>query len=143
MAGSFGYELDLNRLSEEEKAEVACQVKAYKAHQELIHNGLYYRLSNPWEDNMSAWAFVSQEQTKVLVQGVVFRAAANVLRLRLRLAGLKADAVYRSSQDGQTYKGRALMSGGILLPKLMGDDAAFEICLEEKSFANAKVNFAI
>ena len=131
MAGSFGYELDLNRLSEEEKAEVACQVKAYKAHQELIHNGLYYRLSNPWEDNMSAWAFVSQEQTQILVQGVVFRAAANALRLRLRLAGLKADAVYRSSQDGRTYTGRALMSGGILLPKLMGDDAAFEICLEE------------
>ncbi len=131
MAGTFGYELDLNMLSREEKEQVALQVKNYKAHQDLIHNGRYYRLSNPFEENGAAWAFVSEDRNKVLIQGVVFRAAANVLRMRLRLAGLKADAVYRSVQDGRTYTGQALMTGGILLPEIKGDDAAFEICLEE------------
>ena len=36
MAGSFGYELDLNQLDQNEKEKVAEQVKAYKEYQELI-----------------------------------------------------------------------------------------------------------
>lgn len=47
MAGSFGYELDLNQLDQNEKEKVAEQVKAYKEYQELIYGGKYYRLSNP------------------------------------------------------------------------------------------------
>ncbi len=130
MAGSFGYELDLDKLTAEEKEEVAGQVCMYKKHQELIYNGLYYRLSNPYMENLSAWAFVSGEQSKVLVQGVVFRAASNVLRTRIRLTGLDEEAKYRMLQDGRIYTGKALMSGGILLPQIAGDDVSFTLFLE-------------
>lgn len=58
MAGSFGYELDLNQLSEEEKTVVAKQVTHYKEYQSLIYNGDYYRLANPFEDGMSAWSWI-------------------------------------------------------------------------------------
>lgn len=131
MAGSFGYELDLNKLEEWEKREVAGQVAAYKEHQELIYGGLYYRLSNPYEDNMSAWAFVSKDKSEVLVQGVVYRAAANTLRHRIRLSGLAADATYRTAMDQKEYTGQALMSGGLLLPEIKGDDVSFEIVLKK------------
>ncbi len=129
MAGSFGYELDLNCLSDEEKKEVAEQVKKYKGYQKLIYDGRYYRLSNPFVDGMSAWSWVSEDRKQVLVQGVVFRAVPNSLRRRLRLSGLDADARYQETESGTVCTGAALMSGGILLPRVWGDDAAFEVCL--------------
>lgn len=131
MAGSFGYELDLNTLDLEEKEQVAMQVKKYKEYQMLIHNGRYYRLSNPYEDALAVWAFVSENQKQALVQGVVYRAASNTLRRRIRLLGLKEDALYRIKGEDTSYTGKALMSGGVLLPKVTEDDMAVEIFLEE------------
>ena len=87
MAGSFGYELDLNQLSEEEKAVVAKQVTHYKEYQSLIYNGDYYRLANPFEDGMSAWSWISEDKKTILVQGVLFRAKPNVLE-RLEMMSL-------------------------------------------------------
>lgn len=130
MAGSFGYELDLNKLTSEEKEEVSRQVSTYKKYQRLIYNGLYYRLSNPHDENLSAWEFISEEKTKVLVQGVVFRSSANTLRQRIRLTGLEENGKYRIAADGCIYTGKTLMLGGILLPEIKGDDVSFEFCLE-------------
>ena len=129
MAGSFGYELDLNLLSEEEKQTVAEQVKKYRELQPLIYDGSYFRLSNPYTDGMAAWAFVSEDQSRVLVQGVIYRAQSNTLRKKIRLRGLDAKAHYRINGGEATYTGSALMAGGVLLPKTSGDDVSFEMFL--------------
>ena len=131
MAGSFGYELDLNQLSEEEKTVVAKQVTHYKEYQSLIYNGDYYRLANPFEDGMSAWSWISEDKKIILVQGVLFRAKPNVLRKTLRLMGLEAKKNYKIAGTEEVYTGVALMSGGVLLQRAVGDDVSFEIVLEE------------
>lgn len=131
MAGSFGYELDLNQLSEEEKTVVAKQVTHYKEYQSLIYNGDYYRLANPFEDGMSAWSWISEDKKTILVQGVLFRAKPNVLRKTLRLMGLEAKKNYKIAGTEEMYTGVALMSGGVLLQRAVGDDVSFEIVLEE------------
>lgn len=131
MAGSFGYELDLNQLSEEEKTVVAKQVTHYKEYQSLIYNGDYYRLANPFEDGMSAWSWISEDKKIILVQGVLFRAKPNVLRKTLRLMGLEAKKNYKIVGTEEVYTGVALMSGGVLLQRAVGDDVSFEIVLEE------------
>lgn len=131
MAGSFGYELDLNTLDEAEKQEVAQQVRTYRKYQPLIYNGAYFRLSDPYADGMAAWAFVSEDQSQALVHGVVYRAAPNALRRRLRLRGLKADAHYALRGAEGIYTGSALMAGGVLLPDVSGDDVSFEIYVEQ------------
>ena len=131
MAGSFGYELDLNQLSEEEKTVVAKQVTHYKESQSLIYNGDYYRLANPFEDGMSAWSWISEDKKTILVQGVLFRAKPNVLRKTLRLMGLEAKKNYKIAGTEEVYTGVALMSGGVLLQRAVGDDVSFEIVLEE------------
>lgn len=131
MAGSFGYELDLNQLSEEEKTVVAKQVTHYKEYQSLIYNGDYYRLANPFEDGMSAWSWISEDKKTILVQGVLFRAKPNVLRKTLRLMGLEAKKNYKIAGTEEVYTGVALMSGGVLLQRAVGDDVPFEIVLEE------------
>ena len=131
MAGRFGYELDLNQLSEEEKTVVAKQVTHYKEYQSLIYNGDYYRLANPFEDGMSAWSWISEDKKSILVQGVLFRAKPNVLRKTLRLMGLEAKKNYKIAGTEEVYTGAALMSGGVLLQRAVGDDVSFEIVLEE------------
>ena len=131
MAGSFGYELDLNQLSEEEKTVVAKQVTHYKEYQSLIYNGDYYRLANPFEDGMSAWSWISEDKKTILVQGVLFCAKPNVLRKTLRLMGLESKKNYKIAGTEEVYTGVALMSGGVLLQRAVGDDVSFEIVLEE------------
>lgn len=120
MAGSFGYELDLNLLSDEEKESVTKQIQQFKEYGSLIHNGTYYRLSNPLEDAYALWAFVSEDKKEVLVQGMIFRTEANMVRHCVPLRGLDAEAVYRT-KDGAAYTGDTLMHAGVLLPKSWGD----------------------
>ena len=95
MAGSFGYELDLNLLSDGEKQEVAEQIRQFKTYGPLIHNGKYYRLTNPMAEDAALWEFAAQDGSEVLVQGMLFHAEANVLRRTVQLRGLDAEKRYR------------------------------------------------
>lgn len=121
MAGSFGYELDLNLLSDGEKKEVAEQIRQFKTYGPLIHNGKYYRLTNPMAEDAALWEFAAQDGSEVLVQGMLFHAEANILRRTVQLRGLDAEKRYRLDGTEQVYTGAALMAGGVLLPKAWGD----------------------
>lgn len=121
MAGSFGYELDLNLLSDGEKQEVAEQIRQFKTYGPLIHNGKYYRLTNPMAEDEALWEFAAQDGSEVLVQGMLFHAEANVLRRTVQLRGLDAEKRYLLDGTEQVYTGAALMAGGVLLPKAWGD----------------------
>ena len=131
MAGSFGYELDLSTLTEEEKETMKEQVKKYRQYQLLIHNGDYYRLTNPHNSRIAAWQWNDNTNGNVLVQGVVFRAVANMVRDKIKLMGVDALAKYKLKGTGEIYSGMALMTGGILIPRTTGDDAAFELFFEK------------
>lgn len=127
MAGSFGYELDLNTLSHDEKQEVKEQIARFKENGPLIHNGLYYRLSDPMTDKFAVWEFASEDGREALVHGVIFRTEPNCTQYCIKLRGLLPDTDYRLAENGEVYKGSALMNGGILLPKSWGDYAPVEM----------------
>ncbi|MGN0457209.1 MAG: alpha-galactosidase, partial [Acutalibacteraceae bacterium] len=131
MSGSFGYELDLNTLSEEEKNAVIEQNKRFKKYGPLIHNGRYYRLSNPMTDKFAIWSFVSENSGEVLVHGMIFRTEPNMTRYSVKLRGLIPDKKYVVDGDNTIYTGKALMEGGILLPKPWGDFFPIELHLKE------------
>lgn len=121
MAGSFGYELDLNVLTHGEKEEVKKQIAQFKAYGSLIHNGKYYRLTNPMTDKEAIWSFVSKDASEVLVQGMLFHTEPNMVRHMVCLRGLSPKKKYQLSGTEMVYTGAALMNGGILLPKAWGD----------------------
>lgn len=129
MCGSFGYELDLNTLTEEEKEEVKSQIRAFKEFGPLIHNGKFYRLSDPYHDNYAIWQFVSEDQKETLVQGMIFRSEPNMLRSPVVLRGLDPQKKYCLREDGRVYSGSALMAGGLLLPETSGDYVPVEFYL--------------
>lgn len=127
MAGSFGYELDLNALTDEEKEEVKAQIKRYKKYQPLIHNGKYYRLSNPLADEYAAWEFVSDDKSEALIHGVIFRTKPNSLRYVIKPRSLDEDAEYTVSGYDGVYTGSSLMNGGVLVPVTSGDYCSVEL----------------
>ena len=131
MSGSFGYELDLNTLTDEEKEAVTEQIKRFKKYGPLIHNGKYYRLSSPLTDNYAIWSFVSEDCSEALVHGMIFRTEPNMLRYFVKLRGLAPEKEYAVDGTDKVYTGRALMEGGILLPKSWGDFFPVELHLKE------------
>ena len=130
MAGSFGYELDLNTLPQEEKEEVRKQVSDYKKYYELIHRGDYYRLNAPGDGKeFVAWAFVSEDKKQVLVNLVVTHTRANNKPLFMKLKGLDPDAGYYM-EDGRSLSGSALMNAGICIPSVSGEYRAVQFELK-------------
>ena len=59
--GTFGYELDPAKMTDEERREIREQIVEYKKYAQLVQNGLYYRLSNPFAEEIGAWEFVSED----------------------------------------------------------------------------------
>ena len=127
MAGTFGYELDLGALSEEDKAEIRAQVKEYHRYAPLIQNGLYYRLTNPYEAEAGAWAFVSADRREVLLQIVMLQIHGNMTANYVKLQGLDETAVYEDAASGRRYSGAALMEAGIPVPAAMGEYQAYQM----------------
>lgn len=126
MAGSFGYELDLNRLSEDGKYHVREQIKRFKEYGPLIHGGKYCRLTDPFTDNISAWEFVSDNKEEVLVQGMIYRTEPTIPPYSLKIRGLKEGASYKAEGDDTVYTAEALMKAGLVLPRTWGDYVSFE-----------------
>lgn len=132
MAGSFGYEMDLNLLTEDEKEAVKAQVEDYKKYYDLIHNGDYYRLTSPQGDSgFTAWQFVSGDKTRTLLNLVITHVRANAPDLWFKLRGLDPEKRYRLEENGRIYSGSALMNAGISIPMIMGDYPAVQMEFKE------------
>ena len=130
MSGTFGYELNPALLSVEEKAEIRMQLAKYREHQELIREGNYYRLSDPFQDDLAAWMVVSEDQNQALVSAVRLTAEANPVAAYVTPRGLAEDAFYLEKTTGKVYAGAALMEAGILLPAPKGEYEAYQIMLQ-------------
>ena len=130
MSGTFGYELNPALLNAKEKAEIRAQLAKYREYQELIREGDYYRLSNPFQDNFAAWMVVSDDRSKALVSVIRLTAEANPPAAYVTLKGMEEDAFYREKTTGKVYPGAALMEAGILLPAAVSEYEAYQIELE-------------
>lgn len=130
MSGTFGYELNPALLNAKEKAEIRAQLAQYREYQELIREGDYYRLSNPFQDNFAALMVVSDDRSKALVSVIRLTAEANPSAAYVTLKGMEEDAFYREKTTGKVYPGAALMEAGILLPAAVSEYEAYQIELE-------------
>ena len=120
LCGTFGYELDITKLSKDEKEMMKQQVADYHKYNDLIREGDYYRLvsysNNKYYDS---WLIVNKEKTKALLFDVQVLARPNRKSRNLRLQGLEETRIY--TIEGRRYTGAALMNAGILLPEEQGD----------------------
>ena len=98
--GTFGYELDLNLLSDAEIETVKKQIAFMKENRELIQmDGDFYRLLSPFEGNETAWMVVSSDKTQAVAAFYQRLNKVNASWLRLKLDGLDANIKYEVSCD--------------------------------------------
>ncbi len=127
MAGTFGYELDPGTLLEVEKEQIREQVHRYREYAKLIHNGLYYRLTDPGKDAAGAWEFLSEDGSEVLVSAVMQEIHGNMPVTYICLKGLKPGCMYEERSSGKIYASDALMETGIPLPDQSGEYRGYQM----------------
>lgn len=131
MSGNFGYELDVTKLSEKEKAEIRKQIGDYKRDWNLIHNGDYFRITGLREKGeFIAWNMVSRDKRKALLNAVTTNTHANGPVLYVKCKGLEEHRTYCCKENGELYSGAVLGAIGIPLPPLQGEYNGFQYHLE-------------
>ncbi|HGW2860018.1 TPA: alpha-galactosidase [Enterococcus faecium] len=112
--GAFGYELDLNELSEGDLRIVKEQIAFYKKYRTIIHNGTFYRLLSPFDDdNQTAWMVVSHDKKTAIVAHYKTLNEVNAPYRRLKLKGLDNDGLYNVGQNS-LRSGMELMRAGLV-----------------------------
>ncbi len=129
MAGTFGYEMDLNHTTEEEKELIKRQVAFFKEHYDLIQKGDYYRLTDPFQSPFTAWEQVSPDRREALVSLVSHATHASSPFRAVRLRGLDPDAQYRVNGE-DVWSGDVLMEAGFPLPMPTDDYQSLQLYLK-------------
>lgn len=122
LAGTFGYELDITKLPEEERKLIPEQTAMYHKYHELIREGEYYRILSSRENHRSdCWAVASEDKSEVLVTYVQVLAQANMPSRKVRLRGFDPAKKYRLEGTDEVYSGEMLMNAGFRMKDFWGD----------------------
>ena len=146
MAGTFGYELDVNKMTDEEKEAVKRQIQIFKEQYDLISYGDYYRLTDVQKSSCAVWETVAKDGSEALVSAVWQHVQATPAFLNVKVRGLCEDGMYRvmrtalkekdagaQEKEDQVISGSSLMHGGLPIPAADGEYAAWQIYLERIS----------
>lgn len=131
LAGTFGYELDVTKIPEEDRKKIPEQAAMYHKYNDLIREGAYYRIASYSQNHMyDCWQVVSEDKKEALVTFVQVLNRANYKSRRILLKGLADHEHYQIKWQGedkeipdgaQVYSGDTLMKAGILVPDMPGD----------------------
>ena len=122
MWGSFGYELDPAKISEEARNEIKAQIADYHKYYDLIHYGDLYRIICPWDDPYTcAWQFTDEEKTQALLT-VLIKFKKERRNFFIRLKGLDPEKYYRLEETGDVFSGALLMNAGVSLFSMPNED---------------------
>ena len=124
MGGTYGYELDLTKLPDEEIAQIRELNAKVRSVQELLLYGSFYRLLSPYTGNRTAWMSVSEDKREAVVTHVYTLGQPNPKDALLRLRGLDPALDYVDVETGVVYGGDELMLYGVVVKKPHGDYAA-------------------
>lgn len=113
--GTFGYELDINQMTEQEHVQIQNQISFMKEHRELIQFGTFYRLKSPFEENVTAWMVVSKDKRQAIVGYYRVLQPVNTGYQRLKLQGLQEEWKYRVTGMKEGIYGDELMQAGLIV----------------------------
>ena len=111
--GVLGYEFNVLDTPDEVKDEIRRQVKEYRTFDRVITDGEYYRISSPYESDVSAYYF--QLDGQILLSAILTNGRAVIGKkkacTKLAVRTAEKDAVYRDTRTGMTVTGEQLRSG--------------------------------
>ena len=129
LAGSFGYELDVTAMTEEEKEEVKGQIEEYHKFYDLIHFGELYRILPPNREEC-AWCYVAEDKSEALLTFVCIHNRPRVRRRTVSFRGLDPNKLY-TDEKGTVRPGSVWMKAGVNRAEVMKDFTTFKVHLTE------------
>jgi len=122
LAGTFGYELDITKIPEEDRQLIPEQVAMYHKYNDLVRTGDYYRIASYQSNHeYDCIQVVAKDKKEALVTYIQVLARPNYRTRRIRLKGLCEDMIYRIEETGLVLSGGALMHAGIQIDNMWGD----------------------
>lgn len=133
LAGTFGYELDITKISTEDREQIPKQIAMYHKYNDLIREGDYYRIASFRENHyFDCYEVVSKDKTEALITYVQVRNRANVHSQKLHIPGLAADKLYQIEGMEGSFYGDTLWKAGIIMANLWGDNQSKLLYITEK-----------
>ena len=129
LAGTFGYELDVTKITEEEQNMIPDQVAMYHKYNDLVREGDYYRIAHYAENHYyDCYEVVAKDKSEALVTYIQVLNRPSFHSRRIRIPGLDKNASYviENTQEWPEivqveYHGDTLQYAGINIPPLKGD----------------------
>lgn len=133
LAGTFGYELDVTKLSDEDKAMIPKQTAMYHKFNDLIRTGDYFRIASYQENHKyDCFQVVSKDKKESLVFFVQVLVEANMHSRNVHLQGLSEKEEYKMfevtmeeekilKETDKCFVGSTLMNAGIQVQRSWGD----------------------
>jgi len=122
LAGTFGYELDVTRISEEDRKQIPEQTAMYHKYNDLIREGDYYRIASASQNHLyDCWQVVSKDRKESLVTWIQVLCGPGRRSRFVRLKGLDAEKRYRVEGEDTVLTGDCLMYAGLRIPDMKGD----------------------
>lgn len=130
LSGTFGYELDITKLSDEDKNMIPNQIALYKKYSDLIRNGDYWRIASFRENNeYDCWESVSKDKNEALVTFIQVFNHPNYKTRFIKIPGLDDDKNYEISfpdEDKSQFpsvilNGKTIKNAGIAIKRDWGD----------------------
>ena len=127
--GTYGFELDPNKLSQKEKNEIlAINTIFDKYHKEVISEGDLYRISSPFTDRCFHVNCVSKDKSKAIG---LFVNLYDMYSAFITFKGLDKEKYYTNSFDNKSYSGYQYENMGINIPNYLKKHTSLLIILEE------------
>lgn len=128
--GTFGYELNILNISEEDKKQIQTFNGLFKQFHKYINDCTYYAISNPYEGNYVSRNIVSNDEKFAFVYFMNYRKEQTKSRY-IKLKGLKKDKYYFNSLTNDIYKGDFYMNVGLNISAILDAHTSMLFVLKE------------
>ena len=119
--GTFGYEMDMRKLSEQQREEFKKQIAEYHKYYDLIRYGDLYRVLSPFDEEYKvAWEFVSQDKSQCLLTVICVKEKL-LENFIFKFKGLDEKFNYKDEESGVVYSGERLMRVGLNLSEKVNE----------------------
>lgn len=133
LAGTFGYELDVTKIPEEDRAMIPKQVEMYHKYNDLVRSGDYYRIASYSKNReYDCYEVVSKDKKEALITFVQVLNRPNYHSRRIHVQGLDPSKRYRLEGSDDVFYGDTLMYAGLNIPNMWGDFQSVLVHLTEE-----------
>ena len=109
--GPLGYEFNILKVDQSVKDAISKQIEEYRAYEELILNGDFYRLKNPTVDRCYAYYIANADKSEILLSYLQNNAESDEIEHVLKISCAKSDFNYRNTLTNEIFSGSALKEG--------------------------------